>query len=68
VNLEHRIEKLEGKHGRPWHRADLFDHISDAELMDMYLRVRKTVSQEEREDLDKLFGAYFKEVEEGSQG
>jgi hypothetical protein len=59
MGLEHRVSRLEGRHGDSWWRDDLFSHISDSELWSMYKRVRITVSQEERDMLDRLFGAYF---------
>jgi hypothetical protein len=52
MDLEHRLERLEGKRD-PW-RQDHFDHISDDVLRDMFARVIPTVNPEEAAYLESL--------------
>jgi hypothetical protein len=62
MDLENQVSRLEGRHDGRWRRDDLFAHVSDSELFDMYKRVRKVVSQQEAAELDKLFGEVHEEL------
>jgi hypothetical protein len=68
MDLEHRIERLEGRHGRPWRRDDLFDHVSDDELRDMFVRVIAVVNPEEKAYLESLRRDLFGEDPEERPG
>jgi hypothetical protein len=52
VNLEHRLEKLEGKRD-PW-RQGHFAHVSDDALRAIFARVIPTVNPEEKAYLESL--------------
>jgi hypothetical protein len=59
MDLEGRIERLEGKHAGRWWREELFSHVDDAELRDMFVRVIAVVNPEEAAFLESLRRAYF---------